>query len=163
MPINIANYFDADRRSAKAGETITMGMVVKVSDWGNGERKLLALTDSDSALLVNGKYGVAYKVSADPQQVASSTAPSSLGSRLVTISSGDAVVEVRRGAIIEYSADLLHSSLDPARGGTTPTVGQDLAIKSSQFCTTATGSAITSPIVARVFRVFGTKVLVELI
>lgn len=161
MPINIANFFDADRRSAKAGETLDMGMVVKVTDWGNGERKLMKVTSSGD--LVSGKYAIVYKVSADAEQVSTSTAPSSFGSRLVTISSGDAVVEVRKGAIVEYSADLLHDSLDPSAGGATPVVGQDLAILNAQWCTTATGSAITSPIVGRVFRVFGTRVLVELV
>lgn len=163
MPIHIANWYEADRRSAKAGETITQGMVVKVSDWGNGERKLLKLADGDAALLVNGGYGVVMKISTDPGQVSTSTAPAALGDRTITIVSGDQVIEVRRGAIVEYSADLLHSSLDPARSGATPVTGAALAIKSSQWCTTGTGSAITSPVVGKVFRVFGTKVLVELV
>lgn len=164
MPINVANYFGSDRRSAKAGEAITLGMVVKISDDGTGFRKALKLLDADSAFLVGGLYGVAYKVSVDPNQVGStSTAPASTGDRTISIASGDYMVEVSRFAVIEYSPDLLHASLDPARSGATPVAGQVLAIKSSQWCTAATASAITSPIVGRVFRVHATKVLIELV
>lgn len=163
MPMNIANYYEAPRYSAKAGETITLGMVVKISDWGDGEQKLLKLANGDSALLVAGKYGVAFKVSSDPYQVDQSTVPSFMGDRHVTISSGDNIINIGRGAIIEYTADLLDASLDPSRSGTTPVVGQDLGIVGSQWCNTSAGSAITSPIVARVFKVFGTNVLVQLV
>lgn len=160
MPINIANYFEADRRSAKAGETLDMGMVVKVSDWGNGERKLLKVTSSGD--LVAENYAVVYKVSAEPYQVTTSTVASQFGSRITTISSGDSVVEVRRGAIIEYSADLLDASLDPARGGVTPKVTDALGVVNARFCAASAGSAINTPMIANVFRVFGTKVLIEL-
>jgi hypothetical protein len=83
---------------------------------------------------------------------------------LVTIASGDQVVEVRSGAIIEYSADLLDDSLNPAAGGATPTVGDALSMKGSKWCSAGAGGALTptSP-VARVFKVFGTRVLVELL
>lgn len=163
MAFNIANFFEADRRSARAGETMSQGMIVKVSNFGSGERKLMKVGNSDSALLVSGNYAVVCKFSTDPGQVNTSTAPSRLGSRITTISSGDHVVEVRRGAIMEYSADLLDASLDPARSGTTPAVGDALEIVGSLWCKVGTGSAITSPIIGRVFRVFGTQVLVELL
>lgn len=162
MPINVANFFEADRRSATAGETITLGMLVKVSDNGDGTRKLMKLLDADSASVVLGAYGIAYKVSVDPAQVNTTTALARTGDRTITIVSGDAVVEVRRGAIVEYSADLLHSSLDPARGGTTPVAGAKLEIKGSQWCTTGTGGAITT-LAGRCFQARGTKVLVELV
>ena len=160
--INIANFFEADRRSATAGEDMTMGMLVKVSDDGAGGRTVMKLLDADAALLVAGNYGVVYKVSADADQVHTSTASAVTGLREVTVSSGDAVVEVRRGAIVEYSADLLHSSLDAAREGTAPTVNDALEIKSSQWCEVGTGSAITT-VVGRVFKVFGTRVAVEIV
>lgn len=162
MPINIANFFESDRRSATAGEAMTMGMVVKVSDQGDGSRRLLKLLDADSASVVGGSYGVVYKVSSDPGQVNTSTALARTGDRTVTIASGDAVIEVRKLAIIEYSADLLHSSLDPARAGATPLAGAKLEIKSSQWCAVGTGGAITT-LAGKVFKVHGTKVLVELV
>lgn len=163
MGFHIANYYDAPRYSARAGETMTIGMVVKVSLFGTGERKLMKLLDADSAELVAGKYGVVAKVSGEPNLVDTSTAPARLGSRVISIASGDHVVEVRRGAIMEYTADLLHASLNPGSGGATPAVGDALGIKDSLWCTAATGGAITSPVAGRVFRTFGTRVLVELV
>lgn len=168
MPIHIANFYDADRRTAVCAQTggLTMGMLIKVSDDGAGGRKALQVQDADTALLVAGNYGIAYKVVADAFQVNSSTANATLtGSRIVTIASGDNIVEVRRGAIVEYSADLLHSSLDPARSGALPVVGAALAIKSGQWCTTGTGGAITSPVCGRVYQVNSSanKVLVEIV
>ena len=163
MPINVANFYESPRYSAVAGEDATQGMVVKIEQDAAGERRLYKLLDADAAELVAGNYGVIYKVSEDPDQVESSTAPTPTRDRVPTILSGDAVVEVRRGAIIEYTADLLHSSLDPDRAGTTPAATDTLALKDSQWCTTGTGSAITSPVVGRVYKVYGTNVLVELV
>jgi hypothetical protein len=166
MAFTIANYYDADRRSARATEDIAaQGMVVKVSNSG-GERMLTKLADADAALLVPGNYGVVYKVSTDALQVVESAASANAtvtGDRIVKIRSGDDVVEVRRGAICEYSADLLHASLDPARAGTTPVAGEALAIKGSQWCDAAEVGAIISPVVGRVFQVRGTSVLVEIL
>lgn len=165
MPINVANLLDADKRTAVAGEAITMGMVIKLSDDGAGRRKALKLADSDAAVAAKpGTYGIAYKLSTDSNQVNSSTAPSSLGDRTVSISSGDLIIELRRGAIVEYSADLLHSSLDPSRSGTTPQAGTDLNVKGSQWCATSgVAGSMSGTVIGRVFRVFGTKVLVELL
>lgn len=166
MKLHIANYFDADRRSAKAGEDIGIGDVIKIEDDGVGGRRAMKATVI--ADLVPGTCGVAFKVSADPLQVTASTvnadSRADLGSRIVTILSGDQMVEVRRGAILEYSADLLDASLDPARGGTTPSVGAQLNVKASKWCAVGTsGQVIPAAPIAKVFRTFGTKVLVELL
>jgi hypothetical protein len=64
---------------------------------------------------------------------------------------------------VEYPADLLDATLDPARSGTTPKVGDKLEIVGSLPCKAGTASSITSPIVLRVTRVFGTSVVVELL
>lgn len=161
--LHIANFFECDRLSAVAWETMTPGMIVKVSDTGTGERKLLKLANADSAELVAGKYAIVTKEMVDAEEVTVSTASAATGVRTVSIASGDAVLELRRGVQVEYPADLLHSSLDPARAGTTPSVGDKLEIKDSLPCAVGTASAITSPIVLRVTRVFGTSVVVELV
>jgi hypothetical protein len=164
MPINICNLFESDRRSATAGEAMVQGMVVKVSDAGTGVREVNQVDDADSALLVAGNYALVMKISMDPAQVTASTITSSprvAGSG--DIAEGDAVIECRRGTIMEYSADLLHASLDASRAGETPVAGQALAVKDAQFCKANVGSAITSPVIGRVYQVFGTKVQVELV
>lgn len=161
MGFNIANFYDAPRYSGRAGETFSHGMVAKVLDWGNGEIKLMKLGNSDAAYLSGGKYAVVTKYGTDANQVQSSTAPSRLGSRLVTISSGDHAVAVLAGAIMEYSADLLHSSLDPA-GSTPPKAGDSVWVKDSLFCAESTAGAASSQAVGNVFRVFGAKVLIKL-
>jgi hypothetical protein len=164
MPINIANLFESDRRSATAGESMVQGMLVKVSDTGTGTRELNKVDNGDTALLVDGNYAIVMKVSMDPAQVASSTITSSprvAGSG--DIAEGDAVIECRRGTIMEYSADLLHASLDPGRAGETPVPGQSLGVVDAQFCKANAASAIVSPVIGRVFNVYGTKVQVELV
>ncbi len=163
MPINVANFFESDRRSAVAGEAIDQGMVIKMSNYGNGVRKAMRLLNADAAELVPGVYAIAYKVSNDPDQVASTTASTATGVRTVDIVSNDAIVEVRAGAFVEYTADLLDDSLNPDQGGVTPLPGIALEIVGSKFCEIGTSSAITSPLVARVFRTFGTNVVVELL
>lgn len=161
--IHIANFLESDRLSAKAGETMTQGMVVKVRSDLKGGRELMKVANGDSALLVAGNYAIIYKVSTEAAQVISSTAPAALGDRTVTIVSGDQVVEVRRGAKVEYTADLVDASLDPARAGTTPTPGDKLEIVGALWCKAGTSSSITSPICGRVLRVFGTNFVVELV
>lgn len=155
---SIANFWEADRRTARAGESMQQGAVVKVLDWGDGQRKLMKLTTGDTPAV--GAYGVAYKVGTDPNQVESSTANTTLlGTRTVSIVSGDYVVEVRPRAILEYSTDLLHSSLS-----TIQAVGTALGILAGQWCTAATGSAVTAPVCGRIFRYFGaSRVLIELV
>lgn len=163
MPTNIANFFESDRLSAVAGEDMTFGMIVKVQDNGAGSRRLMKLGDADSAQLVAGKYALVYKVDERAELVDSSTALARTGDRVEKILSGDAVVECRRGVVMEYSADMLHASLDPARAGTTPAAGDALEIKGSQWCKVGTSGAITTPVAGRVLKVHGTKVLVELV
>lgn len=162
MAVTIANWFEADRRSAKAGETMALGNLVKVSGDANGERFLMKLGDSDDAYVTSGDYAIVYKVSADAAQVETTTAPSATGSRLVTIASGDQVVECRKGTIVEYSADKLHDSLNPSNGGTTPVVGAFLGIKDSLPAADASGG-IDSVKILKVYMVHGTSVLVELL
>lgn len=175
MKISIANYYDADRRTAVAGEDIPLGAVIKISAGavgvsGSPLRKANIVANADAALLVAGNYGVAFKVSGDPLAVTASTVTADsgkdLGSRIVSIKSGDLMVEVRKGAILEYDPGLLHSSLDPARAGTLPTVGQALGVLGGLFATaaaTTSGSGITSPVIARVYNTQGGKVRVELV
>lgn len=153
----IANFLEAPRYSARAGETLSLGMVCKELDWGNGEKKLLKLGTGDAAYLSGDKYVVVTKFSTDPGQVASSTAPSRLGSRLVTISSGDHVVACYPGSIMEYSTDLLDASL------TTFAVGDSLKVKDGKFAAANASGVVSDQVIAKVFRVFGTKVLIELI
>jgi len=155
---SIANFWEADRRTARAGESMQQGAVVKVLDWGDGQHKLLKLTTGDT--VAAGQYGVAYKVGTEPNQVESSTANTTLlGSRQITIVSGDYVVEIRPRAILEYSMDLVHSSM-----ATFQNVGTALGVLAGQWCTTGTGSAVTAPVMGRVYRYFGTsRVLVELL
>lgn len=164
--LHIANYFDAPRFSIKAGEAMELGMVITASDDGKGGRVAKKVTAANQ--LVAGTMAVAFKVSADPQQVTASTvnadSRADLGSRIVTIASGDGIVEVRKGAILEYTADLLDDSLNPAAGGTTPSVGDSLSVKGAKWCAAgAAGALAPSAPVAKVYRTFGTKVLVELI
>lgn len=165
MRLQIANFFDAPRRTAVAGESIPVGAVIKISAATDGSRKAMTLTDSDSAQLVYGKYGVAVKVSALQYQVTQTLfgVPADWGNRIVTISSGDYIVEVGRGAILDYEVALLHDSLNPANGGTLPAAGDALAVKGGLFCAASTNGAITSPVVARVFDVLGGRVRIELV
>lgn len=156
---SIANFYDAPRTSARAGETLTHGMVVKVLDWGNGERKLMKAGTGDAAYMSGGKYAVVTKYSTDPNQVNSSTAPSRLGSRITTISSGDHVVEIGSGAIMEYSKDLLDASLQSGAVN----VGDDLTVKDGLFCDSGTSGQVSGTVVGQVFRVFGERVLIKLL
>jgi hypothetical protein len=165
MKLHIANFMDATRHTAVAGEDIALGAVIKIGTNAAGERLALTVADADAALLVAGKYGVAFKVSVDQLQVTESLygVPSEWGSRVVAIKSGDAIVQAAPGAIIEYDPTLLHDSLNPAASGALPIVGEALAIKGGKFCKANVASAITSPVVGRVFDVLGGKVRIELV
>jgi hypothetical protein len=157
---NIANFYDADRRSAKAGETLVNWQLVKVSDYGDGQRKLMSLLDADAAQVTAGKFAVVAKFTAEPNLVQSSTVPARLGSRMVAIAAGDDVVEVKKGAIIEYAMSELDASLDTARAGTAPAVEDVLHAKSGLFCKVGTVGALAQT-VGTVYKVFGTKVLIK--
>lgn len=165
MLIHIANYFEADRRSATAGEAMPLGCVTVASaDAGGSQRKLMKVTGSGD--IVDGIVGIAFKVSADAEQVTSSTVPSGLGNRIVSIANGDQIVEVRKGAMVEYDVSLLDATLDPARSGVLPVVGEALAIDTSNalFCDATKAGAVTSPVFGRVYELRGSKkVVVELL
>ena len=163
MLLHISNYMDADRLTAKAGEALTMGQVVKVTGVSN-VRTLTYVRDAESALLVAGKYGVAFKVSSEELQVATSTVPVDFaGTRLNTIASGDWIAWVGPGAILEYDVSILHSSLDPARAGTLPVIGDALGVKDGLFCRANVGSAIISPVIGRVYDILAGKVRIQLL
>lgn len=165
MLIHIANYFDADRRSALAGEDLPLGAVCKVAGNASGDRVLTKVAAAGD--LVPGKFGIAFKVSSDPLQVTSSTANADaradLGNRVVAIKSGDQIVEVREGAIVEYAPSLLDDSLNPAEGGTLPDVGEALGVVNGLWCDATAVGAIVAPVVGRVYDVVGGKVRIELV
>lgn len=168
MKFWLANFFDADRRSCIAGEAMDVGQVIAISDNGSGARRALKVTNANQC--VPGIAAMALKVSPMSDAVTASTVNADtgkdLGARIVTIASGDAIVECRRGSIGEYFAADLDDSLNPAATvpGVTPTVGQVLGVKNGRFCDTTAASALVPTVpFAKVFRVFGTKVLVELI
>lgn len=170
--LQIANYQDSDRRTVIAGQAMSVGDVIKIiSDTSStlvGQRKAVLVTAAADVQNA-GQWGVAFKVSSDPFAVSTSTVNSALGTRITTIASGDLIVECRRGTILEYDNSLLHSSLDPDNGGTTPTVGTSLGIntssgaKWSSAAQTSLTNVGTTIHVGRVFKVFGKKVLIELV
>lgn len=162
MLLHIANFLEADRRTAVAGEDLALGAIVKISEDASGNRKAVKVGANGD--LVAGKIAFAFKVSSDPLQVTASTVPSELGTRIVTIKSGDFIVEARKGTIMEYDPSLLHASLDPARGGTLPNAGDSIAIHPTAAlpCAVGTGGALTTVVLACYNKVNG-KVRVELL
>lgn len=163
MLLHIANYMDADRLTAKAGEALTLGQVVKVTGV-SGVRTLTFVRDAEAAALVAGRFGVAFKVSSEELQVATSTVPVDFaGSRLNAIASGDWIALVGPGAILEYDLSILHASLDPARAGVLPAIGDALGVKDGLFCRANVASAIVSPVIGRVYDILAGKVRVQLL
>jgi hypothetical protein len=164
MLISIVNYFESDRRTAFAAADMALGSICKVTANANGDR-LMTTAPVQADLQKVGAYAIAFKVSADPLQVDVTSVPVEyLGNRVVSIKSGDAIVEVRRGAIVEYDPSLLDASLDPARSGVLPTDGATLAVSATGLpCTTAAVGAITSPVILRCYNVVGGKVRIELL
>ena len=163
MPVHVTNWEEADIGTAVAAANMDQGSVCVVD--GSGlNRRLTVLGNSDDSLVVSGNVAVAQKVSADPYEVDSSTALARLGSRISTILKDDLIMEIRKGAKIRYTVDLLDASLDPDNGGATPAIGADLGIHDGKFSTvSAAGTGITSPVVGRVHKVFGTDVVIELV
>jgi len=166
--IQIANYEDARRLSATAGETMAQGEVVYVSDDGSGNRFLMKVGNGDAAKLLAGNYGIVFKVDVRAEAVESTfvgVGQKELGgtTRLTTIVSGDAVVVVGRGAIVQYAPADLDDTLNAAEGGALPAVGDSLGVLGSKFCKADAQSAIVSPYIGRVNLVLGTNVLVELV
>lgn len=164
MP-HITNMKYADLGTAVAGEAIAQGQICIVTDHGDGRRELNIAGDTDDALVLAGNYAVAMKFTTDANEVNSSTADSSTGSRLATIAEDDVILEVRRGSKIEYAAAELGASLDPGRAGTTPGVGDDLGVSGGYWATiaAATSAGIATPVIGRVSEVFGTSVRIELL
>jgi hypothetical protein len=165
MGVNIVNLVESDRRSCRAGEDMSQGNVIKMEDDGSGGRRAMLVDNGDSLTL--GKTGVVLKVKMDGHRYADSTTLSAvqlreLGDPRLYIDSGDQVIECRRGTILEYSLDALHSSLTSA-GQPNCSVGDDLGIKDHMFCTAGTSSAITSPVIGRVFKTTTTKIFIELV
>jgi len=177
--IHVVNWKYADIGTAVAGANMAQqGMVCKVTASG-ANRVLTPISDTEDALINTasgaqawGNYAVAMKVDTDAFEVDGDNADGLTidrvltGDRRVKISNNDLIMEVRRGAKIEYSADLLDASLDPARSGATPAVGDQLGIKGSLWSTfaAATPTGIQpAPAIARVHKVHGTNVVIELV
>lgn len=169
--IHVTNWKYADIGTGVAAAAMSQqGLVCKVTDDGAGRRLLTPILDTEDALVLAGNYAVALKVDTDPNEIDFAnpdglTVPGATRDRSVTIAADDLVMECRAGTKLEYSADLLDNSLNPAQGGTTPTVGQDLGISGSKWATiaAATSAGIATPVVGRVHKVFGTSVVVELV
>lgn len=164
MPVHVVNWTDAEIGSAVAGANMDQGVVCLVTASGTN-RELNVVLDTEDADVLPGNYAVAMKMSSDPDFVDSSSAAAATGDRTDPILAGDVIMEVQRGAILEYTADLLDDSLDPGRGGATPAIGDDLGIQGGKWATitAATSSGIASPVVARVHKVFGTRVQIRLV
>ena len=167
--LHVTNWTVADiGTGVAAADMAQQGLVCKVTDDGSGRRLMTVLADTDDALVLAGNYAIAMKVDTDANQVDEVDAnvdTDVTGDRRVMIKEDDLIMEVRRGAKVEYSADLLHDSLNPAAAGTTPSVGDALGISGGKFATiaAATSAGIASPVVARVHKVFGTNVVIELL
>lgn len=160
--VHIANFRDAPRFTVQALADMDLGDVMFIQDDGAGKRAAIPLTAVGQ--LKAGKYAVAMKFSADSEAVQESTANTDsgrdLGSRIVSISSGDFIVACMAGSILEYPQSELDISITPG----TVDVGTYLAIDSatSKFATQASGD-ITSVSIAQVYQTFGTKILVEIL
>lgn len=175
--IQVTNWKYADiGTGVAAANQAVQGMVCKVTD-SSGKRLLTVLTDTDDALVFSatyvnsGNYAVAMKVDTDANEVDFANpdglaASVGTANRFVTIRAADLIMEVRRGSKIEYSADLVDASLDPARSGATPAVGDSLGVKGGKWATVAAATAtgiMPVPAIARVHKVFGTNFVVELV
>ncbi len=167
MAIAILNYEESDRRSARAGEDdMEIGNVVKVVDDGDGNRVALLAGNSDT--LVPTATGILWKVRMDGRRVVTTTSLSAkqlrdLGDARTYVDSGDQVVVVRKGAIIEFDEDSCHSSLYTTNLPNVE-VGDKLVIKDALIAKSGTGGANTTPDpFAFVYRVNGAKIFAELV
>ncbi len=168
--IHVTNWKYADIGTGVAAAAMSQqGLVCKVTDDGDGRRLLTVIGNAEDALAVPGNYAVALKVDTDANEIDFDNpdgllVPDPTRDRSVAIREGDLVMECRAGTKLEYSADLLDAALDPGRGGTTPTVGQDLGVQAGFWTTIAdAATGIASPVIGRVHKVFGTSVVVELV
>lgn len=168
MLLHIANFADADRRTAVAGEVLALGVVTIASEnVATGARKLMRVTAA--AQMKVGVTGVALKVSADADAATASTVntdtAANTGSRIVTIAAGDLIIECRRGSIMHFDVSLLDASLDPARAGVLPNPGEALGVHPTNglFCSLGTAGAFLVPVFGVCHETFGTtKVRIEL-
>lgn len=167
----IANYQESKRFSCLAAGVMTIGEVIKIQTGAIVGARYATQVTTAADVQKQGLWGVVMKISADPFQVSTSTAPVSLGIRTISIATGDAVVQIAASVdtILEYDVSLLHSSLDPANSGATPAVGASLGIATSggfaRFSAAASTSLTgvgTSINVARVFQTFGTRIQIIL-
>jgi hypothetical protein len=170
--IHVTNWKYADIGTAiAAADMAQQGLVCKVTDNGDGRRLMTVLLDTDDALVLEGNYAIAMKVGTDAEEVdgvhpdvangvTALTVPAPTRDREVTILAGDLIMEVRRGAKVEYSSDLLDAQLVAAP----PTVGLALGIQAGKWTTVAdAATGIASPVIGRVHKVFGTNVVIELL
>ncbi len=165
MP-HVVNFKYADMETATAGAAMNIGDIGLVTEGATGDiRQVDPIGDTDDLLVLEGNVGVVIKFPADALEVATSTAQPSTGDRVPSIATGDLVVLVGKGAILEYDADELDDSLNPGQGGTTPTLGDDIGISSAKFSdiATAVSAGIAVPVIARVHKLFGTKVQIKLV
>ena len=160
--IHVTNWKYADIGTGVAAADMDQGTICLVSN-SSGKRLLTPVLDTDDANTLAGVYCIAMKIGTDADQVDSSTANVTVtGDRTVNIKANDVIMEVRRGAKVEYSADLLDDTLNPAQGGTTPVAGATLGILGGKWC--AVGSnALTGVRIGVVDHVRGTNVVVELL
>lgn len=162
MLISIANYMEADRRTALAGEALVQGAVIKLA--GDGTNRVATKATAQADIQKVGAYALAFKVDTEPTDVSAglgASVPSASGG---TIASGDFIVECRRGSVLEYDPSLLDDSLNPANGGTLPAGGDALAMTATGIpCATSAGGAITTPVILRCYNVVQGKVRIELL
>lgn len=163
MLIHVANFFEADRRSAVAAGVIPLGSVCVATQGTTAASRSVTPVTTDADIAKTGAVSIVIKVSSDPLQVDSSTVPTELGNRLVAIKAGDAVVECRAGSIVAYDPSLLDASLDPARAGTLPVVGVLLGVKAGLPCALGAASALIAAPILKVYDIVGGKVRIQLL
>ncbi len=168
MAIAILNYDEADRRSARAGEDdMEIGNVVQVIDDGSGGRKAILAGDTGTTLSPTA-VGILWKVRMDGRRVTTTTDLTTvqlrdLGDARTYVDSGDQVVVVRKGAIIEFDEDSCHASLYTSNVPNV-VVGAKLVIKDAKIAKSGTGSANTTPDpFAFVYAINGAKIFAELV
>jgi hypothetical protein len=170
MAIAILNYDESDRRSARAGaDNMEIGDVVQVIDDPDtaGARKAIPAGNTGTTL-VRTAVGILWKVRMDGRRVVTTTSLSTkqlrdLGDARTYVDSGDQIVVVRSGAIIEFDEDSCHSSLYTTNLPNVD-VGDLIVIKDSKIAKSGTSSANTTPNpFAYVYAVSGAKIFVELV
>jgi hypothetical protein len=165
MAMKILNLFESDRRSCIAGEDLEIGQVIRIADDGEGEREAFAAADGDT--LKETTTGLAWKVKMDGRRLVTTTSLTAkqlrtFGDARTYLDSGDQMVIVRKGAIVELEEEDVHASLYTSSVPNV-VVGDTLVVKDGLLAKSGTASANTSLDFARVYRVHGTSIFVELI